>query len=254
MYTLITGASTGIGRELARVFAAHGHDLILVARDATKLERLAQELTTKATVIPLDLAPPQAACQLYAEVRRQGLDVEILVNNAGYGLFGKFQDLSMEDQTAMIQLNVVTLTHLTGLLLPEMRRRQSGRILNVASTAAFQPGPLMAVYYATKAYVLSFSEAIANELEGTGITVTALCPGPTESEFQERSGMKESKLVKGKKIMSAAEVAQTGYKGLMAGKTVVIPGVQNWLLAQSVRLAPRKLATRIVRGIQETRH
>jgi short-subunit dehydrogenase len=177
----------------------------------------------------------------------------VLVNNAGFTVFGKFAENSLAEELNMMQLNMTALVVLSKLYLPGMIAAESGKIMNVASTAAFQPGPLMAIYYATKAFVLSFSEAIANELEGTGVTVTALCPGPTATGFQERAHMENSGLVKGKKIMDARAVAEAGFRAMMAGKTIEIPGVMNKLLAQSVRFSPRSMVTKIVRGMQEER-
>jgi len=252
---LVTGASSGIGADLARELAAGGHDLILVARGVDKLRALGDELQKAhgvvAHVIGADLARPDAAAVLASELEARKLEVEVLINNAGYALYGQFVEIDAADQLRMIQVNVVTLTQLTQLLLPKMLARKSGRVLNVASTAAFQPGPLMAVYYATKAYVLSFSEALANEVAGSGVTVTALCPGPTRTGFQTRAKMEESKLVRGKEIMTSAEVARIGYRALMKGKTVIIPGASNKLLAQAVRFLPRNTVTKMVRSAQE---
>jgi short-subunit dehydrogenase len=244
---LITGASAGIGLELARVFAAAGYDLILTARDQVRLEKLAADLKPAAVrVIAQDLSLAGAA----EEIHRLAPKVDVLVNNAGFGVYGKFADNSLSQELNMIQLNVAALVALTKLYLPGMIAARSGRIMNVASTAAFQPGPLMAIYFATKAFVLSFSEAIANELEGTGVTVTALCPGPTATEFQERGKMQDSGLVKGKKMMTARTVAEAGYQGLMAGKTIVIPGLQNKLMVESLRISPRSVVTKVVRRMQ----
>lgn len=252
---LITGASGGIGLELAREFAQGGHDLVLVARSEGKLQALATELAKahgiQATVMTADLAVAGSAATLVKALEGRGLTIDVLVNNAGYGLYGKFVETDTEMELKMIQLNIGSLTHLTKLLLPGMVARKQGRVLNVASTAAFQPGPLMAVYYATKAYVLSFSEALGNEVSGTGVTVTALCPGPTTSGFQVVAAMEESKLVKGRKIMSAQAVAKIGYQATLRGKRVVIPGVLNKLMAQSVRFTPRNMVTAMVRSIQE---
>ncbi|HXO21376.1 MAG TPA: SDR family oxidoreductase, partial [Thermoanaerobaculia bacterium] len=252
---LVTGASSGIGREIARVLAANGFDLVLVARSGGPLQDLARELQGKhgggARVIVKDLAVPTAPAEIAAELDRIAIDV--LVNNAGFATYGPFAETDLAAELKEMQLNVVALTHLTKLFLPAMLARRWGRILNVASTAAFQPGPLMAVYYATKAYVLSFSEAIAEELSGSGVTVTALCPGPTESGFQDRADMHDSKLFAGKKIMDAATVARAAYDGLMAGKRIVIPGWRNRLLAESVRVTPRRLVTAVVRKMQERR-
>jgi short-subunit dehydrogenase len=252
---LVTGASSGIGADLARELAQGGHDLVLVARGEEKLRALAGELKAahqiEAHVIGLDLAQPGAADKLGAELERRKLEVSVLINNAGYALYGRFAETDAADELKMIQVNIVTLTSLTKLLLPGMLARKDGKILNVASTAAFQPGPLMAVYYATKAYVLSFSEALANECAGSGVTVTALCPGPTQTGFQARAQMEESKLVKGKEIMSSAEVARAGYRAMMKGKTVIIPGASNKMMANAVRFLPRNTVTKLVRSAQE---
>lgn len=244
---LITGASTGIGLELARMFAREGYSLVLVARDRARLEKLAAELRPASVhVIAKDLSQPDVPQEIHRQVPR----VDVLVNNAGFSDFGKFAETSLSEELKMIQVNMTAPVILTKLYLSGMIAARSGRIMNVASTAAFQPGPLMAVYYASKAFLLSFSEAIANELEGTGVTVTALCPGPTATEFQERAKMQDSGLVKGKKIMDAQTVAEAGYRGLMAGKTIVIPGLKNKLLAQSIRISPRSMVTKTVRKLQ----
>ena len=252
---LVTGASGGIGLALARRLAAGGFDLVLTARSAGKLAELAIELSTRhgarVHVIARDLALPEAPAAIAAELAAEGMAVDVLVNNAGYGTYGPFAESDLGAELGMLQLNIVALTHLTGLFLPPMLARRRGRILNVASTAAFQPGPLMAVYYASKAYVLSFSEAIAEELRGSGVTVTALCPGPTASGFQERAAMEESRLVAGKAMMGAEEVAEAGYRGLLAGRRVVIPGWTNRLLAQAYRVSPRRMTTAVVRKMQE---
>ncbi len=249
MSVLLTGASSGIGLELGRVFARHKHDLILVARSKEKLEQLAREWSTefgvKVDVAAVDLSRPNAAGQL------ANRDVDILVNNAAFGLNGTFVDLDLRRQLEMIELNVTALTHLTGLFLPAMVKRGRGRILNVASTASFQPGPMMAVYYATKAYVLSFSEAIAEELRGTGVTVTALCPGPTATDFTRVAGMANSRLHR-RFAADAKSVAEKGYRALMKGKRLLVPGMINKLTAVSVRFSPRGLVTRIVKGMNRT--
>jgi short-subunit dehydrogenase len=245
---LITGASSGIGLELARIFAREGYALTLVARSGRRLEEIAAELKpAEVRVIAKDLTAPAAA----SEIVEAAPDIDVLVNNAGFTVFGKFGETPLDQELNMIQLNIASLVALTKAYVPGMIRRGGGRILNVASTAAFQPGPLMAVYYASKAFVLSFSEAIANELAGTGVTVTALCPGPTETGFQARGKMENSGLVKGKKIMDARTVAEAGYQALMAGKVVEIPGFANKMLAQSVRVSPRGMVTKIVRKMQE---
>ena len=250
---LITGASSGIGLDLARVFAEDGHDVVLVARSEAKLRELAAELSSKhgvaATVIVADLSQPDAARHVFAAAP----PVDVLVNNAGHGITGKFAETALATELDMIQVNITALTHLTKLFLPQMLERKRGRILNVASTAAFQPGPLMAVYYATKAYVLSFSEAIAEELSGTGVTVSALCPGPTATGFQRAAKMSTEALLKVMKPVSSMEVARAGYRGLMSGKRVIIPGWKNKVGVQSLRVSPRLVATKVVRALQERR-
>jgi short-subunit dehydrogenase len=245
---LITGASGGIGLELARIFAEQGYALVLVARTRERLEEIAVELKpTPVQVLAKDLALVGAAEGIHREVPK----VDVLVNNAGYGVYGPFVKTPLDDELGMLQLNMTALVVLTKLYLPAMVAAKNGKILNVASTAAFQPGPLMALYYATKAFVLSFSEAIGNELEGTGVTVTALCPGPTATGFQARTKLEKSRLIKRMKVMDARTVAEAGYCGLMAGKPVVIPGLMNKLLAQSVRFSPRWMVTKIARKMQE---
>jgi short-subunit dehydrogenase len=246
--TLITGASSGIGLELARIFAQNGHSLILAARNQKRLEEIAAVLkSVPVQIVAKDLSRIGAAEELFQVAPK----CDILVNNAGYGVYGKFAETPLADELGMMQLNMRTLVILTKLYLPAMIAARNGRIMNVASTAAFQPGPLMAIYFATKAFVLSFSEAIANELKGTGVTVTALCPGPTATGFQERGKMENSGLVKGKKIMDGRTVAEAGYRALMAGKTIEIPGFQNKLLTQSLRVSPRAVVTNMVRHMQE---
>ncbi len=251
---LITGASEGIGHELAKCFARHKHDLVLVARSEEKLKRLAGEISlahgVRVSYIAQDLSVPDSALKVRKKVQELGLAIDVLVNNAGVGMFGLFAEADIERELRMMQLNMVSVTALTKLFLPEMLKRGRGRILNVASTAAFQPGPLMAVYYASKAYVLSFSEALANELKGTGVNASVLCPGPTRSGFQRSAGMESSKLFRWG-VMSASEVAEIAYRELMRGKTTIIPGWRNKILAFSVRLGPRKLLPTIVRLMQE---
>lgn len=253
---LVTGASFGIGLELTRIFAREGYNLVLVARSGDKLRQLASELeknhNTRSLILPIDLTDPGAPAYVLDQTTRTNIRVDVLANNAGFGQYGFFAENDLEECLRQIQLNVTTLTHLTRLYLPEMIERKSGKILNVASTAAFQPGPLMAVYFATKAYVLHFSEALANELAGTGITVTCLCPGATATEFHKRANAMEMNLLK-VGSMDARTVAEHGYRGLMAGKPVVISGLKNWLVAQSVRFSPRKLVTAIARMAQETK-
>ena len=253
---LVTGASSGIGDELAKLFARDGYRLVLVARDAAKLTAVAQELRQRysadAVVLSKDLALPASPDELLGELRARAMPVDVLVNNAGFGSHGLFAESDLPEQLRMIQVNVTALTHLTRVLLPGMLERGWGRILNVASTAAFQAGPLMSVYYASKAYVLSFSEAVANEVRGTGVAVTVLCPGPTLTDFQRRAGLEATPLMGGR-VMDAATVALAGYRGLMDNKTVVIPGFRNRLVALAVRALPRDVVTAAVRRIQEKR-
>ena len=251
---LITGASGGIGYELALLFARDGYDCILVARGQDKLkelaERLEREHRVKTLVLGKDLSRPSAVDEIYEEVTAASMQVDVLVNNAGFPVFGLFNETDLQAEIEMLQVNVIALTALTKLFLKGMVERRAGRILNLASTAAFLPGPLMAVYYASKAYVLSFSQALSNELRGTGVTVTALSPGPTRTGFQKRGAMEDSRLVQGQ-IADAASVALAGYRGLMAGKTIVIPGFSNNLIPWVVRLSPRGVVTRVVRRMQE---
>ena len=252
---LVTGASGGIGRELARILAREGFAVVLVARSADKLADLARELRerhgTRIDVIQADLAEPDGPAALAARVRSEQLTIDVLVNNAGVGLNGRFAETDMARELAMIQLNVTSLTELTKRFLPGMLERRRGRILNVASTAAFQAGPMMAVYYATKAYVLSFSEAIANELSGSGVTVTALCPGPTQSGFQNTAGMGEANLFKGPTVADSVSVAEAGYRAMMKGERVHIAGLINRIGAFGTRLVPRGVAASIARALQD---
>ena len=212
--------------------------------------RLESEFRVKTLVIARDLSRPTAVDEIYEEVSAASITVEMLVNNAGFPVFGLFAQTQLETELEMLHVNVIALTALTKLFLRGMVERQAGRILNLASTAAFEPGPLMAVYYASKAYVLSFSEALANELRGTGVTVTALCPGPTRTGFQKRGVMEASRLVQGQ-IADAKSVAVAGYRGMMSGKTIVIPGFSNKLIPWVVRVSPRGVVTRVVRRMQE---
>src|ERR1700691_3725627 len=218
---LITGASFGIGLELTRIFAREGYNLVVVARTADKLRQLASELEkahgTRSLILAIDLTDPGAPAYVLDQTTRADLQIDVLVNNAGFGQYGPFVENDLEECLRQIQLNVTTLTHLTRLYLPPMIERKSGRVLNVASTAAFQPGPLMAVYFATKAYVLHFSEALANELNGTGVSVTCLCPGATATEFHKRANATGQRLLKFGS-MDARTVAEAGYRAMVAGK------------------------------------
>lgn len=253
---LITGASGGIGEEIARLFAEDGHELVLVARSLEKLVLLGGELgmghNVATRVIVSDLSRPEAPQEIFDELKAAGVHVDVLVNNAGFGSYGQFAETDLRRELDLLQVNIAALTHLTKLFLPAMIERKRGYVMNVASTAAFQPGPLMAVYYASKAYVLHFTEAIANELQGTNVVVSALCPGPTETGFVAAAGMEQSKLFE-RGAMTARAVAVEGYRGLFAGTTVVIPGARNNLTARLVGLAPRSWVTKVVRRIQERR-
>jgi hypothetical protein len=237
---LVTGASAGLGAEFARLCAADGYDVVLVARSAPRLAALAASLAStysvKARPLVADLSSPAAPPEIFAQM--SGTPVDLLINNAGFGVRGAYAETDWARESSLMQVNMVSLAHLTKLFLPEMLRRRSGRILNVASTAAFVPGPFMAVYYASKAFVLSFSEALSNEVEGTGVSVTVLCPGPTRTEFAEAAGIADSSLFHGP-TMGAAEVALVGYRAMMAGKPSVIAGARNRWTMRGARLIPR---------------
>jgi hypothetical protein len=243
---LVTGASSGIGAHLARELANDGHDLILVARRSAPLQELAEEIEAagaNATVLVADLSRIGAAAELVGEIQRRGLAIDVLVNAAGLGDSGRFDETNTVRLAEMLQVNIVALTELTHLLLPGMVTRRRGRILLVASIAAFQPGPQMAAYSASKAYVLSFGEAIAYELKDTGVTVTTLCPGPTATEFARVARVEDAPLFNGSAhVMSAEEVARFGYEGLKAGRRVVIAGITNTLMAMSARVTPHSLS------------
>lgn len=254
MTVLITGASVGIGAALAKVFAENGHDLVLVARNQSQLESVAAECAAsgkiRARVIAKDLSAPGAAAEIFDELAREGVEVSDLVNNAGFGTHGPFADTDLDTDLRLLQVNIVALTALTRLFLPGMISRGTGRIMNVASTAGFLPGPLMATYYASKAYVVNFSQAIAQEVAGKGVTVTALCPGPVATEFQKRAGVQGSRLFKGGG-MDAREVALAGYGGMMRGRRIVVPGLSNKLAAGTVGFLPRRLATFLAGRLNE---
>lgn len=252
---LITGASNGIGLELAKIHASKGGNLVLVARNKAKLDELKQELESQYNIcvytIGKDLSETNAALDVYNETIKENIQIDHLINNAGFGTFGMFAEEDWNKELQMINLNITTLTQFTHLYLKDMIARKAGKIMNVASTAAFQSGPTMAVYYATKAYVLSFSEAVNNEVKDKGITITALCPGATESGFQAAAAMEESALVKGKKLPTSKEVAEYGYKAMLKGKTVAIHGVMNYIMANAIRFVPRSVAVAVVRKIQD---
>jgi hypothetical protein len=249
-WAVITGASGGIGEAMARRLAARGHSLVLVARSADKLQALAdatkREHGTETLIVALDLGAGGAADRVAEVICEAGIVPEILINNAGFGVFGLHADTDLAEEQAMLDLNIVALTRLTKHLLPGMLAAKRGRIVNVASTAAFQPGPYMAVYYATKAYVLSYSEALAEELAGSGVSVTALCPGPTASGFQDKAAMQDSALVKGKRLPGADKVAAFAIAAMDRGRRVAVHGLRNRLLAQSIRVTPRRIVTWLV--------
>jgi short-subunit dehydrogenase len=251
---LITGASAGIGYELAQIFAKNGYDLILTARSEQKLEEIARQLqeqfNIKVYAMPVDLSDSRAPEHLFRQVQGAGLHVQVLVNNAGFGGRKEFARADWNTLEQMIQVNITALTHLTRLFLPAMIAKESGKILNIASTAAFFSGPLMAVYYATKAYVLSFSEAIANELKGTGVRVTCFCPGATRTGFQQRAGMTGTRLFR-MTAMNAPAVAQAAYNAMAKGKTLAIPGWLNRLTVLFGRFIPRSMLPPLVRWFQE---
>ena len=254
---LVTGGTTGIGYEMARCLAGLGADLVVVARSAPRLAEMKKQFEREfgviVRVIEKDLSQKGAVEEVYRDVQKSPSKIEALVNNAGFGGWGKFSETDLTTELEMIQLNVTALTHLTKLFVKDMVRAGRGRILNVASTAGFQPGPLMAVYYATKAYVLSFSEALSEELRGTGVTVTALCPGPTRTEFGKRSGMGKTHLFSGPLVMSAADVAREGVRAMEKGSALIVPGLTNKAMTFSLRLSPRSLVRRLVHGIQQKR-
>jgi short-subunit dehydrogenase len=252
---MITGASAGLGAELARLFVADGHDVVLVARRRDRLQELASQLEKsggpRAHVLPDDLADPKAPERLTAELSKRGLEIEFLVNNAGYGTTGAFVQLDPVREIAMLQVNVTAVVHLTRMLLPAMVARGSGRVMNVGSTAGFQPGPYMAVYYASKAFVNSFTEALGFELRGTGVTATLFCPGATATEFAGVAGNDQSRLFK-MGAMGAAEVATHGYRAMMRGKAMAIPGMHNKLGLQLLRVGPRAAVRRMTAALNRT--
>ena len=247
---LVTGASEGIGYELTRLFAENGYDVVMVARSKDRMKEIADEVENEfgisAQVIKKDLSVPGSSEEVY----EKSPEIDVLVNNAGIGTCGFFHENDTEREVDTVRLNVETPTHLTRVFLEDMVERDEGRILNVSSMAAFQPGPTMAVYYATKAYLLSFSEALSNELKSTGVSVTALCPGPTETAFIQKAGEENSRINEGDK-MSQRTVAEAGYNGLMKGKNVVVPGFKNRMLVRLTKIAPKSLVIRVVRYLQE---
>ena len=254
---LITGATSGIGYELAYIHAKQGGNVVLVARSKDKLEQIKKDLENKykidVYIIEKDLSIKDSAKDVFDELIKNNITIDYLINNAGFGDYGFFNDSDWGKLERMINLNITALTQLTKLFLKDMIKRRDGKIMNVASTAAFQSGPTMAVYYATKAYVLSFSEAINNEVKNSRVTVTTLCPGATQSGFQEAASLQESRLVKGRKLPTSKEVAEYGYNAMLKGKSVAIHGIVNYLLANSVRFFPRSAVVKITRFIQDKR-
>ena len=250
---LVTGAASGLGLELSLLLAKDSYNLILIDIDNENLQLAKNQIETnndvKIHLLAKDLSKPNIANEILQELN--GIQIDVLVNNAGFGLFGTFSDTNWERESEMLNLHIITTTHLTKLLLKGMVERGSGRILNMSSLAAFQPGPLMSLYYASKAYILSFSEAIANELKGTGVTVTVLCPGQTNTSFQSVVSDSSSENKIGFNIACPQSVALYGYKAMMKGKTVAIPGKINKFLATIHRFVTRSMATKIVRNIQE---
>jgi len=248
--TLITGASMGIGLELARVFAEAGDALVLVARSEDKLRALADEIKarhgTNALVVCADLAKPDAVDRIVEAVTSAGIVVDYVVNNAGFGTTGPFLETDLGRELEMIRVNVTALTHLTHVFARTMVERRRGGVLNIASTAGFQPGPNMAVYYATKAYVVSFSEALAEELRGTGVHVTAYCPGPVATEFARTAGNAESILFKRFAVATAGDVARGAHRALIRRRPLAVHGLFNWLAIESLRFSPRALVRRLV--------
>jgi hypothetical protein len=248
---LVTGASSGIGREFAAVLARNGYDLVLVARRRTELDSLAAELQSAhaatSLVVPADLSTAEGVPSVVDAVRAADVEVDVLINNAGLGGHGRFIETDVASDEQQLAVNILALTRLTKAFLPPMVSRRRGRILNVASTAGFQPGPFMAVYYASKAYVLSFSEALSEEVRGTGVTVTALAPGAVRTAFFDVANVdSNSRLVRSPGTLNADEVAQAGYDAMMRGRALVIPGFANRMGMESLRIAPRGLVTRVV--------
>lgn len=251
-WVLITGGSSGIGFEFARIFAAKDYSLVLFARDSVKLQKAADELKASGAIVKIiakDLSDKNAPAEIFEELQRENIFISILVNNAGFGRQNLFAQTSLPEQLEMMEVNVASLVQLTHLFLQPMLARGEGKILNVASTAAFQPGPGMSAYYASKAFVLSFSYALADELEGTGVTVTTLCPGPTQTPFHERAGRSHSKKALSFWMMEASIVAEVGFRELMKGKRIVIPGFLNKLGYFFAKILPVKIPTKIARKI-----
>ena len=252
---LITGASGGLGLSFVNLFAKDGYDLVLVARNSERLEEIKkdveQKYNIKALVVAKDLCSPSGADEVYEATKQAGINIDVLVNNAGFGDFGEFHNSDINKQIRMVDLNCIALMHLCHLYLPDMLKQKSGNILNVDSIAAFQPGPLMSVYYATKAFVLSFSQALTRELKGTGVKVTALCPGPIRTNFDNAADLGESGLFKNLKVWDPDTVAEFGYKNMKKGKSLCVCGFLNKLIVFANRLAPRSLVRNMVYNLQK---
>jgi short-subunit dehydrogenase len=252
---LITGASSGIGKELTALFAQDGYDIVLISRRESVLRAMAQDLAARhgirALVLTEDLRHGGVPADIYDALAAQSITIDVLVNNAGVGVFGAFHETEAEADLDLLRVNLQAAVHLTKLFLPDMVARKAGKILNLSSTAAFQPGPMMSVYYASKAFLFSWSEALRDELRGTGVSVTVLCPGPTPTGFQARAGIEHLRIQRGAvlPLTSAQRVARAGYRGLMAGKQYVIPGVVNSIAARAARLVSPALAARVVHAL-----
>jgi len=251
-YALVTGASSGIGYELAKLFAQDGKNIVVVARSQDRLEKLKTEIEnksgTKVIVLVKDLSKPDAPQEIFSELEKKNINVDVLVNNAGFSVYGKFAETNLKEELDMIQVNITSLTHFTKVFMKKMVENKSGWILNVGSIGSFGPGPLQSVYCASKAYVLSFSEALANELQGTGVSATCLCPGATDTRFYERGNVWNAKFAKTWKRTDAAKVAKVGYVALKSRRVMVVAGLRNSLMVFLPRFFPRKLATRVVRS------
>jgi len=251
---LITGASAGIGLEFAKIFAKEKYDLVITARNETKLNELANEIknhhNVNVKVIAKDLSKQNAGKEIFEQLKNENVITDVLINNAGFGVFNNYWDVELQDEKNMLQVNIMALAEITNLFGKDMVNRGGGKILNVASTAAFQPGPTMAGYYASKAFVLSYSQAVDFELRKKGVQVSTLCPGPTITDFQIRANMEDLNLFKKGFTMSAEEVAQIGYNGLMKGKPVIIAGAMNKISAMSSKISPSKVSMKIVNWLQ----
>jgi len=251
---VVTGASGGIGRAFASVLASHGFNLVLIARRSERLDEVARGLNgshgVQVTTIAGDLSAPDSPARVVAELQQRSIRADVLINNAGFAMRGRFAELDLAGQMALLQLNIVSLTQLTGLLLPGMIERGYGRILNVASICGFLPGPLMATYFASKAYVLSFSQALASEIRGTGVTVTTLCPGPTRTDFCVRAGLTKTKAFR-RRVMEASEVARIGISALMKGRSLVIAGLRNRMRMLAVPFVPTGVLMHFARKYHE---